>query len=248
MLATTRFIPFTLALLLAACATVPEGPSVMALPGSGKGMDQFRADDAYCRDFALQMSGGKTANQNAADSGVRSAALGTVLGAAAGAAIGGERGAGVGAGTGLLMGGLAGTEAGERSSYGTQRRYDNAYIQCMYEKGDRVPVSGRMSQERSRAYTPPPPPTAPVPMSPPAPPMTTQPPVAASVIGSSQLFVYPKGGQSDAQIATDRRACATWASSQTGYDPARDPPGDPRHGDYQRAAAACLDAHGYTVR
>lgn len=240
-----RFYPLAVALLLAACATVPDGPSVMALPGTGKGLEQFRTDDAYCRQFALQQSGGRSADQNAVDSGVRSAAVGTLLGAAAGAAMGGHEGAGVGAGTGLVVGGLAGTEAAERSAYGTQQRYDIAYVQCMYEKGHRVPVSGRLTVERSRpGYPPSPPPPAPAPKRLP-PPVTAMPPALA---GSDRLFVYPKGGQSDAQIAADRRACSNWASTQVGYDPARDAPADPRHSDYQRATAACLEAHGYTVK
>jgi len=243
----SRFYPFAVALLLAACATVPHGPSDMALPGTGKGLEQFNSDDAYCRQFALQQSGGKSANQNAVDSGVRSAAVGTLLGAAAGAALGGHQGAGVGAGAGLLVGGLAGTEAAERSAYGTRRHYDIAYVQCMYEKGHRVPVSGRQMVERSRSgYPPPPPPSSPNPASlPPPPPMTAMPP---TVTVSGPLFVYPKGGQSEAQVAADRRTCSNWAGAQTGYDPAKDSPADPRHSDFQRATAACLDAHGYTVK
>ncbi len=36
-------------LLLSACASVPNGPSTMALPGTGKNFDQFRYDDSSCR-------------------------------------------------------------------------------------------------------------------------------------------------------------------------------------------------------
>jgi len=237
-----RNFSLALGLLLAACVTVPEGPSVRALPGTGKGLEQFRADDGYCRQFALQQSGGQSANQNAVDSGVRSAALGTLIGAAAGAAIGGHQGAGVGAGTGLVVGSIAGAEAGERSAYATQQRYDIAYVQCMYEKGERVPVSRSLAVEHSRPVYSPPPPT-PNPVNPPPP--AAMPPAPPD---SGRLFVYPKGGQSEARIAVDRSACANWASTQSGYDPARDTPVDARHGDYRRALAACLEAHGYTVR
>ena len=73
--------------------------------------------------------------------------------------------------------------------------------------------------------------------------MTTPPP---SVTGSGRLFVYPRGGQSDDQIAADRRECANWASGQSGYDPAKD--ADPRHSEFQRATAACLEARGYAVK
>lgn len=38
--------------LLAACASMPTGPSMMALPGSGKSFDKFRNDDNQCRQFA----------------------------------------------------------------------------------------------------------------------------------------------------------------------------------------------------
>lgn len=129
-------------LLLAGCVSVPTGPSVMALPGTGKNFDQFRADDAECRNYAQVQTGGTTANQSANDAGMRSAAVGTAVGAVAGAAIGGHEGAGVGAGTGLLVGSMAGAGAAESSARGTQQQYDNAYIQCMYAKGEKVPVPG----------------------------------------------------------------------------------------------------------
>ncbi|MFZ1909695.1 MAG: hypothetical protein WAU52_11495, partial [Burkholderiales bacterium] len=60
-----------------ACTTLPTGPSVMAMPGSGKSFDEFRADDAVCRQFALEQSGGATANQASVNAGVESAAVGT---------------------------------------------------------------------------------------------------------------------------------------------------------------------------
>jgi outer membrane lipoprotein SlyB len=159
-----RVSPLLALLLLGACTTIPVGPSVMALPGSNKSFDQFRADDADCRQYAQHQVGGATANENAIDSGVKSAATGAVVGALAGAAIGGGQGAGVGAGVGLLAGSAAGAGAGQVSGYGAQRRYDNAYVQCMYAKGERVPVSGQMmsaparSANPSGAHAPPPPP------------------------------------------------------------------------------------------
>jgi len=38
--------------LLTACTSMPTGPSMMALPGSGKSFDKFRNDDNHCRQFA----------------------------------------------------------------------------------------------------------------------------------------------------------------------------------------------------
>lgn len=152
--------PLFALLLLGACTTVPTGPSGMALPGSGKNFDQFRFDDAECRQFAAGQVGGTTPNQAASDSGVKSAAVGTVVGAVAGAAIDGSSGAAVGAGAGLLVGALAGSGAAEGSAYGVQRRYDAGYMQCMYAKGHKIPVTGRFESSRpSRdTYAPPPPP------------------------------------------------------------------------------------------
>jgi hypothetical protein len=149
-------------LFLAGCVSVPSGPSRMSLPGSGKSFDQFRADDSDCRQFASAQSGGTSPNQAATDAGVNSAAVGTVLGAAAGALIDGSSGAAAGAGVGLLAGALIGSSTGYASSYALQHQYDNAYTQCMYAKGHKVPVSGRFasSQDRApaRATIPPPPP------------------------------------------------------------------------------------------
>lgn len=154
----TRFSLFAAALTVSACATLPSGPSVLVLPGTGKSFDAFRADELTCRHYALEQIGGATPAAAASDSGLRSAAIGTAVGAAAGAAVGGGRGAGVGAGAGLVIGGLSGVSAAETSSYGTQRRYDYAFVQCMYAKGHRVPVSGRFTSAPSQPRYPPPPP------------------------------------------------------------------------------------------
>lgn len=147
------------ALLLAGCASTPTGPSVMALPGTGKSFDQFRADDLDCRRYALQQIGGETAEQAGTHAAVRSAAVGTAVGAVAGAAIGGRDSAGAGAATGLIVGSMAGAGAAESSARGSQRQYDNAYVQCMYAKGELVPVSREFARSRAaaQAYPPPPP-------------------------------------------------------------------------------------------
>jgi hypothetical protein len=164
-----RVSPLVALLMLGACTTIPTGPSVLVMPGTGKSFDEFRGDDADCRQFALGQVGGATANETAVGSGVKSAAVGAVVGALAGAAMGGHQGAGVGAGVGLLAGSAAGAGAGQASGYGLQRRYDNAYIQCMYAKGDRVPVSGQLtSGPDRRSSVPPPPPPNTLPPSPPS--------------------------------------------------------------------------------
>ena len=161
MISALRYAPLAAILMVGACTTMPSGPGVLVLPGTGKSFDQFRADDFYCRQYASAQVGGTTPAQAANDSGVKSAVIGTVVGAAAGAAIGGSSGAAVGAGAGLLVGATAGAGAGERSGYGVQRRYDFGYKQCMYAKGHRIPVSGPFTSTGSStptAYAPPPPP------------------------------------------------------------------------------------------
>jgi hypothetical protein len=79
----------------------------------------------------------------------------------AGGAIGGGQGAAVGAGVGLAGGAAVGADQSYYAAGSLQRRYDNAFTQCMYAKGHRVPVAGRYSDARpqqSAARTPPPPP------------------------------------------------------------------------------------------
>ena len=143
--------------LLASCVSVPNGPSNMALPGSGKNFDQFKADDVSCRQFALNQTGGATANQASANSFAESAVIGTVIGALVGAAAGRGHEVGAGAATGLFVGSMVGASSANASSYGTQHRYDNAYTQCMYASGHRVPVSGHIEQQPVYNAPPPPP-------------------------------------------------------------------------------------------
>ncbi|HZM48650.1 MAG TPA: glycine zipper family protein [Burkholderiales bacterium] len=98
-----RLALLTLPLLIGACATAPTEPSVLALPGTGKGLQQFNTDDIECRQSARP----------------RPEATGSW------------------------------TEQ--------QRRYDFAYIQCMYAKGHRVPVPGQYIGAPSGGPPPPPP-------------------------------------------------------------------------------------------
>ncbi len=154
-----RIFLLVIALLVSGCATIPTGPSVMVLPPPEKTFEQFQADDAACRQFAYQQVGGVTGQEAAQKSAVSSAAIGTAIGAAAGAAIGsatGNFGAGaaIGAGSGLLLGSAAGTGYASGSYYEAQRRYDIAYMQCMYAKGNQIPG---MRTRRVRRVAPPPP-------------------------------------------------------------------------------------------
>ena len=53
-------------LALAGCATGPTGPSMTAMPGSQRSLEQFRYDDAVCRQRAL----GGSASQSAAQAAI----------------------------------------------------------------------------------------------------------------------------------------------------------------------------------
>jgi OmpA family protein len=163
------------ALVLSACASIPTGPNVMVLPGSGKGFEQFQADDAVCRQWAAQQTG-ITPDRAATQSTVTGAAIGTVTGAAAGAAIGAAAGspatgAAVGAGVGLVAGTAVGAGHAGSAHLTVQQRYDMAYMQCMYAKGNQIPV--RAATPRYAAPPVPPPQTPP---GVPPPPRGTPPP------------------------------------------------------------------------
>lgn len=144
------------------CATIPTGPSVMVLPAPGKPFEQFQADDSVCRQWAGQQVGASsadTANRSMATSAVVGTVLGAGLGAAIGAAAGNPAaGAAIGAGSGALGGTLAGANAGYASGWEAQRRYDIAYQQCMYARGNQIPGIVPASRPRGMPSPPPPPP------------------------------------------------------------------------------------------
>lgn len=173
MTASTRGLSIAACVLLTACATVPTGPSVLVLPGTGKSFEQFEADDAVCRQWALQQTG-MTPNQAAAASTATGAAVGTAVGAGLGAAIGAAAGspatgAAVGAGAGLFGGTAVGAGNAYGSSISAQQHYDIAYVQCMYAKGNQVPIT-RGSHPVYSASPPLPPGVPPPPPGTPPPP------------------------------------------------------------------------------
>jgi hypothetical protein len=98
-----RLALLTVSLLIAACATAPTEPSVLALPGTGRSLEQFNTDDLECRQRASPQPGA----------------------------------------------------TGSWSEQ--QRRYDFAYIQCMYVRGHRVPVPGQFTGAPASGPPPPPP-------------------------------------------------------------------------------------------
>lgn len=161
---------------LAGCATVPTGPTYSAMPGSSKNIDQFQYDDAACRQYAVQASGA-TPNEAATDAAVGSAVVGTLLGAAIGGIIGGGEGARVGAGLGLFSGSAVGAGNAQAAAYTTQQRLDNAYYQCMYAKGNKVPMPASYARSMRQASASP----APAPYVRPSTPYLGAPPPNAAI-------------------------------------------------------------------
>lgn len=145
--------------LLSACATIPTGPSVMVWPAPGKPLEVFQSDDAVCRQFAsLQV--GVQPSESANKAWASGTAVWTLLGAGLGAAVGAATGSfGAGLGIGAASGAVVGAATSAGPAYGAgwevQRRYDNAYMQCMYTRGNQVPGAVRSYK---RAAPPPPPP------------------------------------------------------------------------------------------
>lgn len=146
----------TLSAVLAGCASIPTGPNVAVMPGPGKPFDQFEVDNAICRQFAEQQIGANP-NKVAREQVVTGAATGAAIGAASGALMGhGHEGATESmAGAGLIVGSAAGAGAANASTMTLQRRYDIAYEQCMYAKGNLIPGYP------APRYVPPPPPPPP---------------------------------------------------------------------------------------
>ena len=171
-------------LALGACVSVPQGPAVAVMPGTGKSLDQFRNDGAACQQFAHAAiaAPAQAAQDQAGANAAGSAALGAVVGAMLGA-VTGQAGAGAawGAGTGLLFGGAAAGNSGAVSSYTLQRQFDIAYMQCMYARGNQVPARvARSTSAPEKSYPPlsyaPPPPRYSVPPNAGTPPPDTPPP------------------------------------------------------------------------
>jgi hypothetical protein len=141
---------------LSACATTPTGPMVRVMPGPNKPFEVFVQDQNECRGYASNQVAGEAERQN--NRAVGAAVLTTALGAAFGAAVSHNagRGAGTGAATGAVVGTAIGAGGSNEANYSIQRRYDVAYQECMYAKGNQVP--GFYSQGYAQpGYSGPPP-------------------------------------------------------------------------------------------
>jgi uncharacterized protein YcfJ len=144
--------------VLAGCAMEPRGPSVRVFPAPYKPFEVFEQDQAECEDYAHRQIAG--AAQDANNRALGAAAIGTGLGLALGAATGSGRGAAFGAAAGGAVGTTIGAGQSDRANFSLQRRYDIAYSECMYSKGNQVPgyASSYPPPLPPRRGAPPPPP------------------------------------------------------------------------------------------
>src|SRR2546426_1556107 len=85
-------------------------------------------------------------------------------------------GAAVGAGGGLLGGTAVGASNAAGANQSVQHRYDMTYMQCMYAKGNQIPLARGSQPAYTRQPVPPPPPPPSAPASVPPPPAGTPPP------------------------------------------------------------------------
>lgn len=148
---------------LTGCVQQPLGPTVNVMPPPAKPFDLFTQDQAACKQYAGQETAG--AAQAANGRAVATALLGTALGAGLGAAVGGRRGTAVGAASGAAVGTAVAAGPAQGDQMTLQDRYDNAFAQCMYARGNLVPGFGppAMASPPSPVLSAAPPPDLPKP-------------------------------------------------------------------------------------
>ena len=132
----TLAVSLSVILTLAGCAETPMGPRVQVLPAANKPFEVFQQDLTTCKLFAADQVGPEA--QHANIMAIGTTLLGAGLGAGLGAAIGGGRGAAIGAAGGGIAGTAVGAGNSQHDQMSTQKQYDNAYVQCMYAKGNQV--------------------------------------------------------------------------------------------------------------
>ena len=115
-----------------ACAVQPLGPTARVMPAPGKPFEVFAQDQAMCKQFADGETDGGAIMSNVRQLGA--AAVTTALGAG----VRGGRGAGIGAALGAIGGAAIAGRGSARDGMSLQGRYDLAYAQCMFARGNQV--------------------------------------------------------------------------------------------------------------
>jgi hypothetical protein len=155
----TKIAVMSAVVVVTACAMEPRGPTVRVFPAPYKPFEVFEQDQDACEDYAHSQIAGDAESANSR--AVGTAAIGTALGLALGAATGDGHAASFGAAGGAAVGSAIGANQSERANFSLQHRYDIAYAQCMYAKGNQVPGFERSAPPPlppGRGGPPPPPP------------------------------------------------------------------------------------------
>lgn len=131
----------------AGCTTYPsQGMTRPALRGDNQSPEEFRADDAACRQYASAQTGfnpGEQAREDQVVSTVAGTVLGTVAGVIGGAAFGVPgTGAGIGAAAGLSSGATGGYGAGATTYQVGVQTWQANYEACMHNEGHRIAAPG----------------------------------------------------------------------------------------------------------
>jgi hypothetical protein len=124
------------AVLISGCATAPMGPTALVMPAQGKPFEVFAREQAMCKQFAGGEVDGDATMMNMKQFG--SAAISTALGAGLGAAVRGRRGAEAGGAMGAMVGAASASNGSARDQNNLQGRYNLAYTQCMYSRGNQI--------------------------------------------------------------------------------------------------------------
>ena len=142
------------ALLLGGCATQPLGPTARVLPAPGKPFEVFAQDQSLCKGFADgEVAGGaEVANLKQFGAAALSVALGAGLGAATAGGQSnhhhyyrnhhhnqGQNGPATGAAIGAIAGAISAGRGSSVEQGNLQGRYDTAYTQCMFSRGNQIP-------------------------------------------------------------------------------------------------------------
>lgn len=130
------FVALSSLLVLASCASAPMGPTVQVLPSPTKPFQVFQQDQADCKQYAQSEVAGQADSVN--QKAVGTATIGAVLGGVLGAIVGNRHSAGVGGAAGVLAGTSIGSNSSAYEQRSIQAQYNNAYVQCMYSKGNQV--------------------------------------------------------------------------------------------------------------
>ncbi|MBF0554587.1 MAG: hypothetical protein HQK96_08550 [Nitrospirae bacterium] len=102
----------SLSLLNGCITTTALAPRINVMPAPGKPLDLFQQEVEECKQWATQQVGGPRAVAHAQKSAFM---------------------------TGMLLGPDASGANAAQANADMQQLYDNAYVQCMYAKGNQVP-------------------------------------------------------------------------------------------------------------